>query len=135
MSEDNLNEKINTSKSMPWWGIVLLVLLFPVWFSILCTVFALTLTVAIMLLVVVIVLWCLDLVFFALTLGAIIAMFIMLAKGSILSAVIYAGIALVTGGLCILAFIGCLALTKWIIAGTCLSVKGIVCRLSRKKEA
>ena len=135
MSEDNLNEKVNTSKSMPWWGIVLIVVLFPIWFSIFCTAFALTLTAIIMLMVVVIVLWCVDLAFFALALGTLFATFVMLAKGAILSAVIYVGIALVASGLCMLAFLGCLALTKWIIAGTCLSVKGIVCRLSGKKEA
>ncbi len=100
-------------KKTAWrvWEIILLVLGSPIWLPLLLTAAVLLLTVYAVLWVVVACLWAVDLSFGAMTIGGMLAGVVSAAGGSVPTALLYVGVALMSAGLGVVSFLGCIKLT------------------------
>ncbi len=93
------------------WEIVLLVLGSPIWLPLLLTAAALLLCVYAVLWTVVACLWSVDAALGGLALGCIVAGVVNAAGGSVATTLLYFGVALVSAGLAVATFLGCLKVT------------------------
>lgn len=105
-------------KRMPVWAIVLLVIGFPLWGSILIFTIGMVLVFYALIWCFDILLWCFVLAFGASALAGIAGFFVCLFKGAFGSAFLYLGATLFTGGIGIFTFLGSLLITKGICHGT-----------------
>ncbi len=112
-------------KKMPVWAIVLIVLGSPIWLSLAVSVLALIISFYATIWSIDISFWAVDFSFVMVAIASLFAMAVMITEGSIISAVIYLGMALVFAALSILFFIGSLYLSKGIVMGTALIFKQI----------
>ena len=95
-------------KKMPVWAIVLIVLGSPIWLSLAVSVLALIISFYATIWSIDISFWAVDFSFVMVAIASLFAMAVMITEGSIISAVIYLGMALVFAALSILFFIGSL---------------------------
>lgn len=105
-------------KKLPVWAIVLIVLGSPIWLSLAVSVLSLIISFYATIWSIDVSFWAVDFSFVVVAIASLLAMVVMITEGSIISAVIYLGIALVFAALGILFFIGSLYLTKGIVKGT-----------------
>ncbi len=105
--------KSKCKKKTVWraWEIVLLILGSPLWIPLIATAAAVLLTVYAVLWVVVACLWSVDLALGALSVGCIVAGIVSAAGGAVPTAILYLGVSLVSAGLAVASFLGCLRMT------------------------
>ena len=112
-------------KNMRFWVIFLIVLVSLIWLSLAVYVLALIISFYATIWSIDISFWAVDFSFVMVAIASLFAMAVMITEGSIISAVIYLGMALVFAALSILFFIGSLYLSKGIVMGTALIFKQI----------
>lgn len=107
-----VGEKIKTKRKMRAWEIVLIVLGFPVWFSLLAAAGAVLLSLYIVLWVLVLVLWVIEIAFWVGAIALIVAGVGLLISGETPAGLCVLGAALLLAGLSIFLFFGCIAACK-----------------------
>ena len=107
-----VKEKIKTKRKMRAWEIVLIVLGFPVWFSLLAAAGAVLLSLYIVLWVLVLVLWVIEIVFWVCAVALLVAGVGLLISGETPAGLCALGAALLLAGLSIFLFFGCIAACK-----------------------
>ena len=129
-----VKEKVKKNRSLRGWEIVLLILGFPLWFPLLFAALAVILSIYISIWAVVISLYAVDLALALSVVALIVGMFIYLFQGNIGGALMSLGAGILSAGLAILLFIGCVALSKGIISLTKKSLLGIKSWFVRKED-
>ncbi len=109
------NIKTSERKSVRVWEIILIVLGFPIWFSVLMALFAIALAIAIVFLALIIVFFAIVLAFGVAGIAGIFASIMSLAGGNGMSALTTLGVSLILIGLALLLFIPAKAVTLWLI--------------------
>jgi len=113
-----VKEKMRPKRKLQAWEIILIILGSPLWFPLLVAAFSVLLSVYIVIWSVIITLWALELAL-ALVFPAGIVMFVVnLIRGNAGAGFAHLGIAFVCAGLAIVAFFGCLKVTKEILVLT-----------------
>lgn len=107
-----VGEKIKTKRRMRAWEIVLIVLGFPIWFSLLAAAGAVLLSLYIVLWVLVLVLWVIEIAFWVGAIALIVAGVGLLISGETPAELCALGAALLLAGLSIFLFFGCIAACK-----------------------
>ena len=110
-----VKEKIKNSRALSAWEIVLLVLGFPIWFSLLASVFAVALSIYVSIWAVVISLWAADLSFVVGVPGGLVVSVVYFANGASFNAIMLICAAVVCAGLAILFYFLCKLITKGIL--------------------
>ncbi len=114
-------EKAATAADAPkkrapkWWEITLIVLGFPVWFSLLAVAFAVALSLYIVVWAIVISLWAVNVSLGGGTVGGIVGGVIFLCTGSTPSGILMIAAGLICAGLAIFLFFGCKAATDGVV--------------------
>ncbi len=109
-----IKEKIRPKREIKTWEIVLIVLGFPIWFSILVAAISVFFSLIAVIISVTASLWAVDVALGASTLGGVGAFFVFCISGNVLQGLFVLGGGLVCGGLSILMFFACDKITKWI---------------------
>jgi uncharacterized membrane protein len=123
-------------KSMPVWGIVLLVLGSPIWLSLLLVIIVVVLVLYLAVWCVALAFWCVDVSFAAASVSCLVCIVDMLVRGSVLSAGCYLGAALILAALAIFTYLACFYMSKGIVSGTGWIFRQIKkSMVSRKEEA
>ncbi len=120
-----VKEKVKQRRGLKAWEIILLVLGSPVWLPLGIAAFAVCLSLYVVLWAVLIGFWAIDLSLAASALGGIAAAVFYVTKGNLAGAGMMLGAAILCAGLAILAFLGCLALTKGLLRLTKKMLLGI----------
>ncbi len=120
-----VKEKVKQRRGLKAWEIVLLVLGSPVWLPLGIAAFAVCLSLYVVLWAVLVCFWAVDLALAVSALGGIAAAVFYVTKGNIAGAGMMLGAAILCAGLAILAFLGCLALTKGLLRLTKKMLLGI----------
>ena len=107
-----VGEKIKPKRKMRAWEIVLIVLGFPIWFSLLAAAGAVLLSLYIVLWVLVLVLWVIEIVFWVCAVALLVAGVGLLISGETPAGLCALGAALLLAGLSIFLFFGCIAACK-----------------------
>ena len=107
-----VREKITPKKHLKAWGIVLLVLGSPIWFSLLIAAFAIILAAYIVVWSVVITLWSIEASFAACTLGGILSAAVFTFQGNGLTGLAMLSAGVICAGLSVFMFYGSKAATK-----------------------
>jgi uncharacterized membrane protein len=107
-----VGEKIKTKRRMRAWEIILIVLGFPIWFSLLAAAGAVLLSLYIVLWVLVLVLWAVEIVFWVCAVALLVAGVGLLISGETPAGLCALGAALLLAGLSIFLFFGCIAACK-----------------------
>lgn len=118
-------KKRKEGKKLPVWAIILLVISAPLWVSVLLCILMVLLSVYFTIWCVDFALWCMDLALAMGGIGGLLGMMVMFIQGSPSSAVCYLGFALMSAGLAVFLFLGCLYTTKGIIKGTKALIRSI----------
>ena len=108
-------ERIKPKKRLSAWEITLIVLGFPIWFSLLAALFAVVISLYAVLWCVIICLWAVFVSFIAAALGGIFAGVIFAAEGNLPTGAAMLGASLVCIGLSVFMFFGAKAATKGIL--------------------
>lgn len=128
-------ERMCPKRQLGAWEIVLLVLSFPLWFSLIVTAFAVVFSLYISLWAVVISLWAVSASFVGCAFGGIIAAIVFMCSGNVATGVVMLGAGLLLAGLSIFAFFGCNAASKGTVLLTKKILLGIKNRFIRKETA
>ena len=120
-----VKEKVRPKRKLRAWEIVLIVLGFPVWFSLLVAAFAAVLALYIVMWALVASIWAVDLALAVCALGGIAAAVMNFARGEGAKGLMLIGIALLSAGLSLFLFFGCVASVKGMIKLTGKTVMGI----------
>lgn len=120
-----VKEKVRQRRAMKLWEIILIVLGFPIWFSLLIAAFAVVLSLYISLWAIVISIWAVDLSLAACAVGGVLSAVWYLIRGNPSTAFFILGAGLLCAGLAVLLFYGCVALTKGMIWLTKKMILGI----------
>ncbi len=120
-----VKEKVRQRRAMKLWEIILIVLGFPIWFSLLIAAFAIVLSLYISLWAIVISIWAVDLSLAACAVGGVLSAVWYLIKGNPASAFFLLGAGILCAGLAVLLFYGCVKLTKGMIVLTKKMVLGV----------
>ena len=128
-----VKETVRPKRRLPAWEIVLIILGFPLWFSLLVSVFAVMLSLYISLWAMIVSLWSVFGAVAASAFGTLVGGGILLVAGYPLSGLALIACSLVCAGSSILFFFGCKAATNGLLWLTKISVKGLK-RLFIKKE-
>ena len=128
-------ERIKSSRRLTAWEIVLLILGFPLWFSLIAAALAVILSIYISLLAVVISLWAVFGAFIGCAVGCILAGIIFVCRGIVLSGVATIGAGIVCAGLSIFMFYGCNAATRGLLVHTKKSAVWTKNRFMKKEAA
>ena len=120
-----VKEKVKQRRGLKAWEIVLLVLGSPVWLPLGIAAFVVCLSLYVVLWAVLISFWAVDLSLAVSALGGIAAAVFYVTKGNLAGAGMMLGAAILCAGLAILAFLGCLALTKGLLRLTKKMLLGI----------
>ena len=108
-------EKLKQKNKPKIWGIILLVLGFPLWFSLLIAAFAVAFSLYISLWAVIISFWAVFAAIIGCAVGGIISGIIFAVNGNLLTGIAMLAAALACAGLSIFAFFGCKLATKGIL--------------------
>ena len=130
-----VKERIRPRGGMPVWEILLLVLGFPLWFSLLAAALVLLLSVFIVLWALILCLWAIELSLAASALGALVSGLLSLFRGESAPALLMIGASLILAGLSIFLFFGCKAASRGALLLTrkiVLWVKSLFLRKERK---
>lgn len=111
-------ERIKEKRQLKVWEIVLLILGFPLWFSLLAAAFAVVLSLYVSLWAVIISLWAVFVSLIACAFGGIVAGLVFACCGNALTGIAVVGAGIVCAGLAILMFYGCKAATKGMLIAT-----------------
>ncbi len=117
-----VKDKAKPSRALRTWEIVLLILGFPLWFSLLLSAFAIILSLYVVLWSVIISLWAIFVSLIACALGGIVSGIYFMFSGNTLSGVVMHSASIICIGLSIFVFYGCKVATK----GTIILTKKIV---------
>ena len=121
-----VKEKIRPNRRLTAWEIILLVLGFPLWFSLLIAAVAVLFSLYVSLWAVIVSLWAVFVALVASALGVLVGGIVMLCIGHTFSGLACIAAALVCGGLSIPAFFGCKAVSKgilWLTKQLALTIK------------
>lgn len=129
-----VKEKVKKNRALRGWEIVLLILGFPLWFPLLIAALAVILSIYVSIWAVVISLYAVDLALALSVVALVVGMFIYLFQSNIGGALMSLGAGILSAGLAILLFIGCVALSKGIISLTKKSLLGIKSWFVRKED-
>ncbi len=110
-----IKEKVRSKKRLKWWELTLIIVGFPVWFSLLAAAFAVVLALYISVWAVIVSLWSVFVAFVGCALGGLISGAAMAGQGEIWSGIASIGIGIASIGLSVFAFYGCKAVTKGLI--------------------
>lgn len=105
-------ERMKQKRRLNVWEIVLLILGFPLWFSLLVAAFAVVLSLYVSLWAVTISLWAVFVSLIVCAFGGIVAGLVFACRGNALAGIAVIGAGIVCAGLAILMFYGCKAATK-----------------------
>ena len=122
-------------RTLAWWEIVLIVLGFPIWFSLLAAALAVVIALYIVAWAVVIALWAVDASLGGAFVGGIVGGVIFLCSGHTATGIAVMAAALVCAGLAILLFFGCKAVTAGAVRLTATIARGIKARFARRGAA
>lgn len=107
-----ITEKVKPKRRLKAWEIVLIILGFPFWFPVLMFVLSIVFVVSIIWWSVVITLWSIEGSLVMSVFAGLISTFALAIDGEFLSGVAHLGISLLSAGLAIFLFFGCVAATK-----------------------
>lgn len=113
-----VKQRIKPKHRLQAWEIMLLILGFPLWFSLLIAAFAVLFSVYIVIWAVIISLWAVDVSFAAASLGGLITGFMMLCRDDAVQGWLMLGAAIVLAGLFLFLLLGCKAVTHVALALT-----------------
>ena len=122
-------------KQTPWWSIVLIIVCAPVWIPISISIISVICSFLLGIWSLVFAMWLIDIAMVVVAVVGIAGFILMIIKGSILSAIIYFGLALAVAGIAIFLFIACVLVTKGLGAGMIWMFRQIKKSLVGKKEA
>lgn len=128
-------KEIKRERRMDWPWIVLIVLGFPLWFSVLVSAFAVVISLFASLFSVVVSLWSVVAALWGTALGGIVLGIALLALQNVPAGLALVGIAVFSIGLSIFAVYGCKAVTKGAVALVKMTAKGIKRLFVRKEGA
>ena len=120
--------KVKPEKKMPVWGIILLILGFPLWFPLLVSVVSVIGSLYLTLWCIVITLYSVDLAFAVGSIACLIAMVTGFVSGEAMFGIAAFGCALVLGALSVLLFFGCNYTVKgvvWLTKKMLLGIKSL----------
>lgn len=109
------NIKTGKQNKIRVWEIILIVLGFPIWFSLLMAFFAIALAIAIVFIALIIVFFAIVLAFGVCGIAGILSSIISLASGNGMTALTSLGVSLILIGLALLLFLPAKAFTLWLI--------------------
>lgn len=108
-----IKERIKPKREITPWIIVLIVLGFPIWFSVFAAAVAVAISVIAVIISVVASLWAVTVSLGACAIGSVAALVAFSIGGNVLQGIFVFGGGLVCGGLSILMFFACVGITKW----------------------
>ncbi|MBQ7255543.1 MAG: DUF1700 domain-containing protein [Oscillospiraceae bacterium] len=111
-----VKQRIKPKHRLQAWEIMLLILGFPLWFSLLIAAFAVLFSVYIVIWAVIISLWAVDVSFAAASLGGLITGFMMLCRDDAVQGWLMLGAAIVLAGLFLFLLLGCKSVTHVALA-------------------
>ena len=129
-----VKEKMRPKRALRGWEIILLILGFPLWFPLLIAAFAVVLSLYIALWSIMISIYAVDLALGLSAIAGMVMAFVYLFQGNVPSAIFMFGAALICGGLAVLLFIGCVALTKGVFKLTKKMLLGVKSWFVRKED-
>ena len=129
-----VKEKVKKNRALRGWEIVLLILGFLLWFPLLIAALVVILSIYISIWAVVLSLYAVDLSLALCAVALVVGMFIYLFQGNIGGALMSLGTGILSAGLAILLFIGCVAISKGIIVLTKKSLLGVKSWFVRKED-
>lgn len=106
-----VKEKVKPNRTLRAWEVVLLVLVAPIWLSLLIALFAIVISIY----TVIISLWAIDFSLVACSVGGAFSSVVFMAKGNIVSGVAMLGAGIICAGLAIFGFYGCKCATNAIL--------------------
>lgn len=130
-----VKDKIKPRRRLRAWEIVLLAVGSPIWASLLIAVFAVLISLYAVLWSVIVAIWAVDVSLGACFLGGIAAGVLFFVVGNSVSGLLMIGVGLVSAGLSIFLFFGCLQATKGVLWLTGKIVLGIKRCFVRKEKA
>lgn len=129
-----VKEKIKPKRRLLWWEILLIILGFPVWFSVLVSIFAVFLSVYVCIWSVIITLWAVMVSFIACAVGFLAAFILLIILGNNLSGFAFLSASLVMAGFSILGFFFAKLCTKGLLIATKKFALGIKSLFVKKGE-
>ena len=126
-----VKQRVKPKRALEAWEIILIILGFPIWFSILISLFAIVFSIYITFWSIIISLWCVEFSMIISTIFVMIAAIFLVAKINILTLI---GIILFLIGISILLFFICKLITKTLILLTKKIILGIKSLLIKKEE-
>ena len=129
-----VKEKIKPKHRLLWWEILLIVLGFPVWFSIIIGIIAAFVSVYVCIWSVIITLWAVMVSFIGCAIGFLIAFILLTVFGNLSTTLAFLSAALVMAGLSILSFFFARICTKVLLTLTKKFIVGIKSLFIRKGE-
>ena len=110
-----VKQRMTPKRSLRGWEKALIVLGFPVWFPLLTASAALLLALLVCVFALIIALWAVELALWAAAAGCIVLSVISFSRGQMMPGVAALGAALVSAGLALLAYYGCVAATRGLL--------------------
>ena len=129
-----VKEKIKPKRRLLWWEILLIILGFPIWFSVLAALFAVFLSVYVCIWSAIISLWAVMVSFIACAIGFFAAFILLTISGNNLSGFAFLSISLVMAGFSILGFFFANLCTKGLLIATKKFALGIKSLFVKKGE-
>lgn len=114
-----VKEKVRPKRDMRGWETALIVLGFPLWFSLLISLSAIILSVYIIILSLILVIWVVEFSFFAASLAGAALSVVYFIHGSPIAAIAAIGVGAFSAGITVFLFLGCISATKgvWSLTG------------------
>ena len=132
---NNTTESMTSKRSLPAWEIALLVLGFPLWFSLIAAAAAVVFALYVSVWAVIISLWALWLSLIVCVPCGFVAAIAFLAKGEWTTGALLIGTSFYCAGLAILGFFGCVAVSKGVVVLTKKAALSVKNRFSGKENA
>ena len=132
---NNTTESMTSKRSLPAWEIALLVLGFPLWFSLIAAAVAVVFALYVSVWAVIISLWALWLSLIVFVPCGFVAAIAFLAKGEWTTGALLIGTSFYCAGLAILGFFGCVAVSKGVVVLTKKAALSVKNRFSGKENA
>ncbi len=129
-----IKERVKPKKRLKWWELTLIIVGFPLWFSLLAAAFAVMLSLYVCIWAIDISLWAVFVSLAGTSLGSVLLSVVCFVQGNIPTALAMSGTALVCVGLAIFSFFGCKAATKGVIVLTKKMALGIKRLFVRKGD-
>lgn len=129
-----VKERIKPKRTMRAWEIVLIVVGFPIWFSLGIAAVAVVFSLYVVLWSLIIALWAIEISFWAGAAGGIVVATLLFTQGALQHGLIFIGSSLFLAGLSIFLFYGCLAASKGMVTLTKKIALGIKSMFIKKGE-